>query len=120
VGSKGCGSQTGAPQAIALQSNRQVVVGGSVNDASPTFGGLASIDSNGDLDTTFGSGGTLTMDNLVSSLLITDRWKDCCRRAVRQRGNRAGAVSGGIRITGSAILASALACRMARSDHRGL
>ncbi|MGB6686795.1 MAG: hypothetical protein WBE76_03035, partial [Terracidiphilus sp.] len=57
-------------QAIAVQSNGQVVVGGLINDASPIFGGLARLDINGDLDRTFGSGGTVTFDNSVSALLI--------------------------------------------------
>ncbi len=64
------GESKSSPTAIALQSNGQVVVGGAVNDASPIFGGLARLNSNGDLDTTFGSGGTLTTDNSVSGLLI--------------------------------------------------
>ena len=46
------------------------MLGGAVNDASPIFGGLARLNSNGNLDTTFGSGGTLTTDNSVSGLLI--------------------------------------------------
>jgi hypothetical protein len=58
------------PQALALRSNGQVVVGGLVNDASPIFGGLARLDTNGNLDTTFGNGGTVTTDNSVSGLLI--------------------------------------------------
>jgi uncharacterized delta-60 repeat protein len=64
------GEKKSSPTAIVLQSNGQVVVGGAVNDASPIFGGLARLDSNGDLDTTFGSGGTLTLDNSVSGLLM--------------------------------------------------
>jgi uncharacterized delta-60 repeat protein len=64
------GESKSSPTAIALQSNGQVVVGGAVADASPIFGGLARLNSNGNLDTTFGSGGTLTTDNSVSGLLI--------------------------------------------------
>jgi uncharacterized delta-60 repeat protein len=58
-------------QALAVQSNGQVVVGDIVEDTSgPNFGGIARLDTNGDLDTTFGSGGTLTVDNNVTALLI--------------------------------------------------
>jgi hypothetical protein len=57
-------------QAIAVQSNGQVVVGGLILNASPIAGGLARLDANGDLDTTFGSGGTVIFDNSVSALLI--------------------------------------------------
>jgi len=64
------GEPKSTPQAIALQANGQVVVGGDVNDASPIFGGLARLNSNGNLDTTFGSGGTVTTDNSISGLLI--------------------------------------------------
>jgi uncharacterized delta-60 repeat protein len=62
------GSET--PQALAVQSNGQVVVGGFIANSSPIFGGLARLDTNGELDTTFGSGGTLTVDNNVTALLI--------------------------------------------------
>jgi hypothetical protein len=58
------------PQALAVQSNGQVVVGGFISRAAPIFGGIARLDTNGDLDTTFGSGGTLTGDNGVNALLI--------------------------------------------------
>jgi uncharacterized delta-60 repeat protein len=58
------------PQALAVQSNGQVVVGGFIGRAAPIFGGIARLDTNGDLDTTFGSGGTLTVDNGVNALLI--------------------------------------------------
>jgi len=59
------------PQALAVQSNGQVVVGGlELSDGGPNFGGIARLDSNGELDTTFGSGGTLTVDNNVTALLI--------------------------------------------------
>jgi uncharacterized delta-60 repeat protein len=57
-------------QALAVQSNGQVVVGGFISNAAPIFGGLARLDTNGELDTTFGSGGTLTVDNGVDALLI--------------------------------------------------
>jgi len=62
------GSET--PQALVVQSNGQVVVGGFIANSSPIFGGLARLDTNGELDTTFGSGGTLTVDNNVTALLI--------------------------------------------------
>ena len=59
------------PQALAVQSNGQVVVGGlELATGGPNFGGIARLDTNGDLDTTFGSGGTLTVDNDVTALLI--------------------------------------------------
>jgi uncharacterized delta-60 repeat protein len=64
------GESKSSPTAIALQVNGQVVVGGAVNDASPIFGGLARLDSNGNLDTTFGSSGSLTTGNTISGLLI--------------------------------------------------
>jgi hypothetical protein len=57
-------------QAMAVQSNGQVVVGGIINDASPRAGSLAKLDTNGDLDSTFGDGGTVTSDNSVNTLLI--------------------------------------------------
>jgi hypothetical protein len=42
------------PQALAVQSNGQVVVGDIVEDASgPNSGGIARLDTNGELDTTF-------------------------------------------------------------------
>ena len=58
------------PQALAVQSNGQIVVGDFVADASPVFGGIARLDTNGELDTTFGNGGRLTIDNSVTALLI--------------------------------------------------
>jgi uncharacterized delta-60 repeat protein len=62
------GSET--PQALAVQSNGQVVVGGFIANSSPIFGGLARLDTNGDLDTTFGSDGILAVENDVTALLI--------------------------------------------------
>jgi uncharacterized delta-60 repeat protein len=60
-----------SPQALAVQSNGQVVVGGlELAEVGPNFGGIARLDTNGELDTTFGSGGTLTVDNNVTALLI--------------------------------------------------
>jgi uncharacterized delta-60 repeat protein len=59
------------PQALAVQSNGQVVVGGlELSDGGPNFGGIARLDTNGELDTKFGNGGTLTVDNNVTALLI--------------------------------------------------
>jgi uncharacterized delta-60 repeat protein len=59
------------PQALAVQSNGQVVVGGlELATGGPNFGGIARLDTNGELDTTFGSSGTLTVDNNVTALLI--------------------------------------------------
>jgi uncharacterized delta-60 repeat protein len=58
------------PQALAVQSNGQVVVGGFIGRAAPIFGGIARLDTNGELDATFGNGGTLTVDNDVTALLI--------------------------------------------------
>jgi uncharacterized delta-60 repeat protein len=59
------------PQALAVQSNGQVVVGGlELATIAPNFGGIARLDTNGELDTTFGSGGTVTVDNNVTALLI--------------------------------------------------
>jgi hypothetical protein len=59
------------PQAMTVQSNGQVVVGGlELAEVGPNFGGIARLDTNGELDTTFGSGGTVTVDNNVTALLI--------------------------------------------------
>jgi len=59
------------PQALAVQSNGQVVVGGlELATGGPNYGGIARLDTNGELDTTFGNGGTLTVDNNVTALLI--------------------------------------------------
>jgi len=67
----GFGGFHNTPQALAVQSNGQVVVGDLVADVSgPNSGGIARLDTNGELDTTFGSGGTLTVDNGVNALLI--------------------------------------------------
>jgi uncharacterized delta-60 repeat protein len=59
-----------APNGIALQANGQILVGGSVNRASPIFGGLARLNPNGALDTTFGDGGSVTTDNPVNGVLV--------------------------------------------------
>ena len=59
-----------APNGIALQANGQILVGGSINNASPISGGLARLNTNGVLDTTFGNEGTLTTDNPVNGVLV--------------------------------------------------
>jgi hypothetical protein len=65
------GNDKTQPQAIALQSNGQIVVGGLSNaDGTPVAGGLARLNSNGELDTTFASGGSLMSGQTVSGLLI--------------------------------------------------
>jgi hypothetical protein len=43
-----------------------------VNGASPFNGGLARLDSNGELRTAFGDGGTLTLDNNAVNALLID------------------------------------------------
>jgi hypothetical protein len=63
------------PQALAVQKNGQVVVAGD---------GLARLDTNGELDTTFGNGGSLTVNNTVNALLI-DRNGDIL--AIEPTGN---------------------------------
>ncbi len=63
-------------KAMALQANGQIVVGGLINVDSPILGGLARLDANGELDTTFGTtnsfGGccTVTSDQTFTGLLI--------------------------------------------------
>jgi uncharacterized delta-60 repeat protein len=64
------GERRSAPNGIALQSNGQILVGGSVSGASPISGGLARLNANGVLDTTFGNGGTVTTDNEVNGVLV--------------------------------------------------
>ena len=58
------GQKINEPQAIALQSNGQIVVGG--------ISGLARLNSNGQLDTTFGSGGSLATFSVTGLLIQTD------------------------------------------------
>jgi uncharacterized delta-60 repeat protein len=61
------------PEAIALQSNGQIVVGGLLStDGSPVEGGLTRLNSNGELDTTFGSGGKLTTFPVAGLLIQAD------------------------------------------------
>ena len=58
------GQRVNEPLAIALQSNGQIVVGG--------MSGLARLNSNGQLDTTFGSGGSLATFHVTGLLIQTD------------------------------------------------
>ena len=67
---------TSEGKAIALQANGQIIVGGLINLDSPILGGLARLDANGELDTTFGTtnsfGGccTVTSEQTFTGLLI--------------------------------------------------
>jgi uncharacterized delta-60 repeat protein len=67
---------TSVGNAIALQANGQIVVDGLINLDSPIVGGLARLDANGELDTTFGTvnsfGGccTVTSEQTFTGLLI--------------------------------------------------
>ena len=67
---------TSVGKALAVQANGQIVVGGLINLDSPILGGLARLDTNGELDTTFGTtnsfGGccTVTSDQTFTGLLI--------------------------------------------------
>jgi hypothetical protein len=56
------GRKQNQPAAVALQSNGQIVVGGG--------NGLARFDSNGVLDTAFGTGGSLATTFGISGVLI--------------------------------------------------
>lgn len=58
------GQKINEPQALALQSNGQIVVGG--------MSGLARLNPNGQLDTTFGSGGSLATFQVTGLLIQTD------------------------------------------------
>ena len=58
------GQKVNEPLAIALQSNGQIVVGG--------MSGLARLNSNGQLDTTFASGGSLATFSVTGLLIQTD------------------------------------------------
>jgi uncharacterized delta-60 repeat protein len=64
---------TSVAEAVALQANGQIVVGGLINDSA---GGLVRLDSNGTLDTSFGSVDSfgiccsVTTDQTVTGLLI--------------------------------------------------
>jgi uncharacterized delta-60 repeat protein len=46
---------TSVAEAVALQANGQIVVGGLINQDAPIVGGLVRLDRNGELDTTFGT-----------------------------------------------------------------
>jgi uncharacterized delta-60 repeat protein len=67
---------TSVAQTVALQANGQIVVGGLINDDAPIVGGLVRLDSNGELDTTFGTVDSfgvccsVTSDQTFSGLLI--------------------------------------------------
>jgi uncharacterized delta-60 repeat protein len=67
---------TSVAQTIALQANGQIVVGGLINQDAPIVGGLVRLDSNGELDTTFGTVDSfgvccsVTSDQTFSGLLI--------------------------------------------------
>jgi len=67
---------TSVGKAMALQANGQIVVGGLINLDSPILGGLARLNANGELDTTFGTtnsfGGccTVTSEQTFTGLLI--------------------------------------------------
>jgi uncharacterized delta-60 repeat protein len=64
------GNTQNFPQAIALQSNGAMVVGGLTNDhGTPVTGGLARIGANGALDAAFSDGGIVTPFT-VSALLV--------------------------------------------------
>jgi uncharacterized delta-60 repeat protein len=67
---------TSVGKALAVQANGQIVIGGLINLDSPILGGLARLDANGQLDTTFGTtnsfGGccTVTSEQTFTGLLI--------------------------------------------------
>jgi uncharacterized delta-60 repeat protein len=46
---------TSVAEAVALQANGQIVIGGLINRDAPIFGGLIRLDTNGMVDTTFGT-----------------------------------------------------------------
>jgi hypothetical protein len=67
---------TSVAEAVALQANGQIVVGGLINQDTPIFGGLVRLDRNGELDTTFGTTDSfgiccsVTSNQTFSGLLI--------------------------------------------------
>jgi uncharacterized delta-60 repeat protein len=67
---------TSMAEAVALQKNGQIVIGGLINEDAPIFGGLVRLDSNGEVDTTFGTVDSfgvccsVTSDQTFSGLLI--------------------------------------------------
>jgi uncharacterized delta-60 repeat protein len=65
------GNDHSLAQAMALQSNGQIVVAGLASaNGTPVGGGLGRLDSDLQLDTTFASGGSLISDQQISGLLI--------------------------------------------------
>jgi uncharacterized delta-60 repeat protein len=83
------GNTQNTPQAIALQANGQIVVGGLTNDhGTPVNGGLARLDANGQLDTAFASGGSLMTQPVISGLLIQTDGKIVTVGNVGDPGNR--------------------------------
>ncbi len=46
---------TSVAEAVALQANGQIVIGGLIDRDAPIFGGLIRLDANGTVDTTFGT-----------------------------------------------------------------
>jgi hypothetical protein len=64
------GTLASVPFAIASLPNGQLIVGGPVFNSSPVLGGLARLNSNGTLDTTFGTNGAVTTQNGVAGVLI--------------------------------------------------
>lgn len=67
---------TSVADAVALQANGQIVIGGFINQDAPILGGLVRLDSNGLVDTTFGTVDSfgiccsVTSDQTFSGLLI--------------------------------------------------
>jgi uncharacterized delta-60 repeat protein len=83
------GNTQNTPQTIALQTNGQIVLGGLTNDhGTPVTGGLARLDSNGELDTTFADGGGLVSEAAVAGLLIQTDGKIVAVGNVGDPGNR--------------------------------
>lgn len=59
------------PQIIALQANGQILVGGLTNASqSPVEGGFARLNTNGTVDTTFGTAGVVSTTAPLASLLV--------------------------------------------------
>jgi uncharacterized delta-60 repeat protein len=72
---------TSVAETVALQANGQIVVGGLINQDAPIVGGLLRLDSNGELDTTFGTVDSfgvccsVTSNQTFSGLLIQTNGK---------------------------------------------
>jgi hypothetical protein len=87
---------TSVSEAVALQANGQIVIGGLI---SPVEGGLVRLDSNGELDTTFGTVDSfgiccsVTSNQTFSGLLIQTDGKIVAIGETRWRSG-CGAVSG--------------------------